>query len=120
MNKSGAWLTQYALEQLGITHTFGIPGVQNAETYDQLNQSEQITPLLVNHEMNAAFMADAVSRTRAGSVGTMLIVSGSGVTHAISGIGEAYLAGIPLLIIAGADSLSRATAYQVPTAIKCQ
>ena len=101
MNKSGAWLTQYALEQLGITHTFGIPGVYNAEIYDQLNQSKQITPLLVNHEMNAAFMADAVSRTSAGSVGTMLIVSGSGVTHAISGIGEAYLAGIPLLIIAG-------------------
>ena len=101
MNKSGAWLTQYALEQLGITHTFGIPGVQNAEIYDQLNQSKQITPLLVNHEMNAAFMADAVSRTRAGSVGTMLIVSGSGVTHACSGIAEAYLAGIPLLIIAG-------------------
>jgi acetolactate synthase-1/2/3 large subunit len=101
MNKSGAWLTQYALEQLGITHTFGIPGAQNAEIYDQLSQSKQITPLLVNHEMNAAFMADAVSRTSAGSVGTMLIVSGSGVTHAISGIGEAYLAGIPLLIIAG-------------------
>ena len=101
MNKSGAWLTQYALEQLGISHTFGIPGVQNAEIYHQLNQSEQITPLLVNHEMNAAFMADAVSRTRAGSVGTMLIVSGSGVTHACSGIAEAYLAGIPLLIIAG-------------------
>ncbi len=108
MNKSGAWLTQYALEQLGISHTFGIPGVQNAEIYHQLNQSEQITPLLVNHEMNAAFMADAVSRTRAGSVGTLLIVSGSGVTHAISGIGEAYLAGIPLLIIAGANSQSSA------------
>ncbi len=103
MNKSGAWLTQYALEQLGITHTFGIPGVQNAEIYDQLNQSEQITPLLVNHEMNAAFMADAVSRSKAGSVGTMLIVSGSGVTHACSGIAEAYLAGIPLLVIAGAS-----------------
>lgn len=103
MNKSGAWLTQYALEQLGISHTFGIPGVENAEIYDQLNQSQQITPILVNHEMNAAFMADAVSRTRAGTVGTMLIVSGSGVTHAISGIGEAYLAGIPLLIIAGAQ-----------------
>ncbi len=104
MNKSGAWLTQYALEQLCISHTFGIPGVENAEIYDQLNQSQQITPILVNHEMNAAFMADAVSRTRAGTVGTMLIVSGSGVTHAISGIGEAYLTGIPLLIIAGVQS----------------
>ena len=112
MNKSGAWLTQYALEQLGISHTFGIPGVQNAEIYHQLNQSEQITPLLVNHEMNAAFMADAVSRTRAGSVGTMLVVSGSGVTHACSGIAEAYLAGIPLLIIAGANSVTSANSKQ--------
>ena len=108
MNKSGAWLIQYAMEQLGITHTFGIPGVQNAEIYQQLNQSDQITPLLVNHEMNAAFMADAVSRSKAGSVGTMLIVSGSGVTHACSGIAEAYLAGIPLLVIAGATSQSSA------------
>ena len=49
--------------------------------------------------MNAAFMADAVSRSKAGSVGTMLIVSGSGVTHACSGIAEAYLAGIPLLVL---------------------
>jgi acetolactate synthase-1/2/3 large subunit len=112
INKSGAWLIQYALEQLGISHTFGIPGAENAEIYNQLSQSKQITPLLVNHEMNAAFMADAVSRTRAGSVGTMLIVSGSGVTHAISGIGEAYLAGVPLLIIAGASSLSSASSSQ--------
>ena len=112
INKSGAWLIQYALEQLGISHTFGIPGAENAEIYNQLSQSKQITPLLVNHEMNAAFMADAVSRTHAGSVGTMLIVSGSGVTHAISGIGEAYLAGVPLLIIAGASSLSSASSSQ--------
>ena len=101
MNKTGAWLTRYALEQLDVSHTFGIPGVQNAEIYDQLNQSKQITPHLVNHEMSAAFMADALSRTSAGSIGTMVVVAGSGVTHAISGIGEAYMAGIPLLIIAG-------------------
>ena len=101
MNKTGAWLTRYALEQLDIAHTFGIPGTQNAEIYDQLNQSKLITPHLVNHEMSAAFMADALSRTCAGNIGTMVVVAGSGVTHAISGIGEAYMAGIPLLIIAG-------------------
>jgi acetolactate synthase-1/2/3 large subunit len=101
MNKTGAWLVRYALEQLGINHTFGIPGVQNAEIYDQLSQSDSITPHLVNHEMSAAFMADAVSRTHAGSIGAMVIVSGSSVTHSASGIGEALLAGVPMLIIAG-------------------
>ena len=29
MNKSGAWLVRYALEQLGISHTFGIPTIPN-------------------------------------------------------------------------------------------
>jgi acetolactate synthase I/II/III large subunit len=42
MNKTGAWLVRYALEQLGIEHTFGIPGIANAEIYDELNQSNQI------------------------------------------------------------------------------
>ena len=101
MNKTGAWLVRYALEQLGITHSFGIPGIANAEIYDELDQSEQITPHLVNHEMSAAFMADALSRTNPDSIGIMLIVSGAGVTHSATGIGEAYLAGIPMLIIAG-------------------
>ena len=73
MNKTGAWLVRYALEQLGIEHTFGIPGIANAEIYDQLDQSSQITPHLVNHEMSAAFMADAISRT---SIGTSAPIPG--------------------------------------------
>ena len=101
MNKTGAWLVRYALEQLGIAHSFGIPGIANAEIYDELDQSDQITPHLVNHEMSAAFMADALSRTNPDSIGIMLIVSGAGVTHSATGIGEAYLAGIPMLIITG-------------------
>jgi len=101
MNKTGAWLVRYALEQVGIAHSFGIPGIANAEIYDELKQSSQITPHLVNHEMSAAFMADALSRTNPDSIGIMLIVSGAGVTHSATGIGEAYLAGIPMLIIAG-------------------
>ncbi len=107
MNKSGAWLVRYALEQLGIAHTFGIPGIANAEIYHELGQSSTITPHLVNHEMSAAYMADALSRTSAdsinttGNIGTMIIVSGAGLTHSASGIGEALLAGIPMLIIVG-------------------
>ncbi|GLR62826.1 thiamine pyrophosphate-binding protein [Marinospirillum insulare] len=100
MKKSGAALARFALEQLGVTHTFGIPGVHNTELYDELNNSKSIQPILVTHEGGAAFMADAVSRTSQ-SIGTLLIVPAAGITHAASGIGEAYLAGIPMLIITG-------------------
>ena len=100
MKKTGAELALFALEQLGITHTFGIPGVHNTELYDQLNSSKKITPVMVTHEGGAAFMADAVSRV-GGSVGTLVVVPAAGLTHAASGIGEAFLDGIPMLVICG-------------------
>lgn len=100
MKKTGAWLARYALEQLGIRYTFGIPGVQNTELYDELNQSATITPMLVSHEGGASFAADGLSRL-SGSVGTLVIVPGAGLTHASSGIAEAYLDGVPMLVICG-------------------
>lgn len=100
MKKTGAWLTCYALEQLGVTRVFGIPGAHNAEIYRELEHSHSIKPHLVTHEASSAFMADAISRTT-DSIGTLLIVPGGGITHAASGIAEAFLSGIPLLIIAG-------------------
>ena len=110
MKKTAAQLAVHALEQLGITHTFGIPGVHNTELYDALAQSRQITPLLVTHEGGGAFMADAFSRLNWGgigaegharAIGTLAIVPAAGLTHAASGIGEAYLAGIPMLVLTG-------------------
>lgn len=100
MKRSGAWLTRYALENIGVTHTFGIPGEHNSDIYQQLEESDLITPCLVTHEASAAYMADAISRTT-DSIGTLMIVPASGITNAASGIGEAYLAGIPMLIITG-------------------
>ncbi len=100
MKRTGAWLAVRALEALGIKYTFGIPGVHNTELYDELNSSEQITPVLVTHEGGAAFMADGVSRT-SGQTGTLVIVPAAGATHAASGIGEAFLDGVPMLVICG-------------------
>ena len=113
MKKTAAQLAVHALEQLGITHTFGIPGVHNTELYDEVANSSQITPLLVTHEGGGAFMADAFSRINWGglraqgagressAIGTLLIVPAAGLTHAASGIGEAFLGGIPMLVITG-------------------
>lgn len=112
MKKSGAFLTVYALEQIGVRKTFGIPGVHNTEIYDQLNSSSQIEPVLVTHEGAGAFMADAVSRT-SNSIGTLVIVPAAGMTHALSGIGEAYLDGIPMLIISGGTRKDTGKSYQL-------
>lgn len=112
MKKSGASLARFALEQLGVRFTFGIPGVHNTELYDELGASRQIRPVLVTHEMGAAFMADAVSRTSA-TIGTLLIVPAAGVTHAASGIGEAFLAGVPMLIVAGGIHAASPYRYQL-------
>jgi acetolactate synthase I/II/III large subunit len=112
-HKTGAWLVRYALEQLPITHTFGIPGVHTTELYDELNQSEKITPVLPTHECCGAFAAEAISRTGNGQIGCLVIVPAAGVTHAMSGIGEAFLDGIPMLVITGAPRTDVKFGYQL-------
>jgi acetolactate synthase-1/2/3 large subunit len=112
MKKTGAFLVVHALEQIGIQFTFGIPGVHNTEIYDALNNSKQIEPILVTHEGGAAFMADGVSRT-SDSIGTLVIVPAAGTTHAMSGIGEAYLDGIPMLVISGGTRRDSGRHYQL-------
>jgi acetolactate synthase-1/2/3 large subunit len=111
--KTGAWLARYALEQLPVSHTFGIPGVHTTELYDELNQSEKIRPVLVTHEVCGAFAADAISRTSGGKIGCLVIVPAAGVTHAMSGIGECYLDGIPLLVITGGPRTDVPFGYQL-------
>ncbi len=112
MGKTGAELIRFALEQIGVKFTFGIPGVHTTEIYDQLSSSELIRPILVTHECGGAFMADAISRT-SNSIGTLLVVPAAGITHAASGIGEAGLDGIPMLIISGGVHSESGRKYQL-------
>ena len=100
MKKTAAWLVRYALEQIGIRYTFGIPGVHNIELYDELRESDSILPMLVTHEGGGAFMADAIARTT-DTVAVLAVVPAAGLTHAMSGVGEAYLDGVPILVISG-------------------
>jgi acetolactate synthase-1/2/3 large subunit len=100
MKHTAARLVRHALENIGAKFTFGIPGVHNIELYDELKTSDLILPVLVTHEVGAAFMADAVSRVGK-SIGVLAIVPAAGITHAMSGIGEAYLDGVPMLVISG-------------------
>jgi len=112
MKRTGAWLTVYALEQIGARFTFGIPGVHTTELYDALNNSNRITQVLVTHEGGASFMADAVSRVSS-SIGVLTVVPAAGLTHAASGIGEAFLDGVPMLILTGGPRTDSGRQYQL-------
>lgn len=112
MKRTGAWLAAYALEQIGVRFTFGIPGVHTTELYDELNSSNRITQVLVTHEGGASFMADAVGRL-SDSIGVLTVVPAAGLTHAASGIGEAFLDGVPMLVISGGPRTDTGHRYQL-------
>ncbi len=109
---TAAHLARLALERVGVRTTFGIPGVHNTELYDELGQSDLITPILVTSEFSGAFMAEATSRV-GGSLGCLVLVPAAGLTHAASGIGEAMLDGIPLLVITGGTRTDLPFHYQL-------
>ena len=99
MTNTGAQLVRYALEKLNIQHVFGVVSTHNREIYHELNSSATINTHLVNQELSAAFMADAISRTSSlGEIGTILINADAMISQSIA---EAFISGIPLLIIAG-------------------
>jgi len=98
MTMTGADIVVRALEDEGIAFTFGIPGTHNIELYDSLARSTKVRPILVTDEQSASFMADGVARA-SGKLAVVNVVPGAGLTHALSGIAEAYLDGIPVLLL---------------------
>jgi acetolactate synthase-1/2/3 large subunit len=98
MKIRGSDLVVRALEDEGIRFAFGIPGTHNIELYDALERSGRVTPILVTDEQSATFMADAVSRTT-GTLGCANVVPGAGVTHGLSGVAEAFMDNVPMLLL---------------------
>lgn len=112
MKLRGAELVVRALEDAGARLAFGIPGTHNIELYDALNRSDTVTAILVTDEQSAGFMADGVSRS-SGSVGVVNVVPGAGVTHCLSGVAEALLDGIPIVVLAAGIRRDTGRSYQL-------
>ena len=94
----GGRIVVAALEDEGIPFTFGIPGTHNIELYDAVAESESVRPILVGDEQAASFMADGVWRA-SGRLGCASLVPGAGLTHAMSGIAEAWMDTVPMLVL---------------------
>lgn len=110
--RTGAMSLVATLEQLGVRRVFGIPGTHNTEVYDELAKSELIQTILVADERSAAFMADGYGRA-SGELPVLHLVPGAGLTHALSGIAEAYLDSSPLLIISCGIRTDNRRAFQL-------
>ncbi len=108
----GSDIVVRALEDAGARWTFGIPGTHNVELYDALDRSSTIAAVLVTDEQSASFMADAVSRT-SDTVGVVNVVPGAGVTHSLSGIAEAFMDNVPLVVLACGIRSDSGRAFQL-------
>ncbi len=98
MKRTGGAIVVRALEDEGIPFAFGIPGTHNVELYDALAMSDLVRPVLVTDEQSASFMADGVWRA-SGRMACVNVVPGAGLTHAMSGIVEAFLDHVPMLVL---------------------
>jgi acetolactate synthase-1/2/3 large subunit len=87
------------LEQENVELVFGYPGGAILPVYDALNKTT-IKHVLVRHEQGAAHAADGYARVT-GKVGVCLATSGPGATNLVTGIANAYMDSVPMVVITG-------------------
>lgn len=93
------------LENEGIEYIFGIPGEENLDLMDAL-QDSPIQFITTRHEQGAAFMADVYGRLT-GRAGVCLATLGPGATNLITGVADANMDHAPLVAIAGQAATTR-------------
>ena len=89
-----------SLYREGVRVVFGMPGVQLYHIMDALYDEPGIRFITVRHEQAAAYMAFGYSRAGP-DIGTALVVPGPGLQNASAGIGTAYAASTPILVVSG-------------------
>lgn len=111
--KSGANILIETLVEQGVDTVFGYPGGAVLPIYDALFQHPKIKHVLVRHEAGAAHAAEGYARST-GKPGVVLVTSGPGATNAVTGIADAFLDSIPLVVITGqvATNLIGSDAFQ--------
>jgi acetolactate synthase-1/2/3 large subunit len=111
--KSGAEILIDTLIEQGVDTIFGYPGGAVLPIYDALFQQKKIKHVLVRHEAGAAHAAEGYARAT-GKPGVVLVTSGPGATNAVTGIADAFLDSIPLVVLTGqvATNLIGTDAFQ--------
>ncbi|MCA0204923.1 MAG: acetolactate synthase 3 large subunit [Proteobacteria bacterium] len=97
---TGAKMVVQALKDQGVEVVFGYPGGAVLPIYDELFQQNEIRHVLVRHEQGATHMAEGYARST-GKPGVVLVTSGPGATNAVTGITDALMDSIPMIVLSG-------------------
>jgi len=104
---SGAEILLRSLEAEGVKIIFGHPGGAVIKVYDEMHRIKpEFQHILVRHEQGGTHAAEGYAKAT-GKVGTVLVTSGPGATNTVTGIADAYMDSVPIVVFTG----------QVPTAL---
>ena len=97
---TGAAMVVQALKDQGVDTVFGYPGGAVLPIYDEIFQQNDIRHILVRHEQGAVHMAEGYARST-GKPGVVLVTSGPGATNAVTGLTDALMDSIPIVVLTG-------------------
>lgn len=97
---TGAEMIVQALKDQGVDTVFGYPGGAVLPIYDAIFQQNDVRHILVRHEQGAVHAAEAYARCT-GKPGVVLVTSGPGATNAVTGLTDALLDSIPIVVLTG-------------------
>ncbi len=97
---TGARMVVEALKDQGVDVVFGYPGGAVLPIYDEIFQQNDIRHVLVRHEQGAVHAAEGYARST-GKPGVVLVTSGPGATNAVTGLTDALMDSIPIVVLTG-------------------
>ncbi|MEM8825149.1 MAG: acetolactate synthase 3 large subunit [Pseudomonadota bacterium] len=97
---TGAQMVVKALRDQGVDTVFGYPGGAVLPIYDEIFQQNDIRHFLVRHEQAAVHAAEGYARST-GKPGVALVTSGPGATNAVTGLTDALMDSIPIVVLTG-------------------
>ncbi len=97
---TGAAMVLEALKDQGVDTVFGYPGGAVLPIYDEIFRQNEIRHILVRHEQAAVHAAEGYARST-GRPGVVLVTSGPGATNAVTGLTDALMDSIPLVVVTG-------------------
>ena len=97
---TGAKMVVQALKDQGVDVVFGYPGGAVLPIYDEIFQQNDIRHILVRHEQGAVHAAEGYARST-GKPGVVLVTSGPGATNAVTGLTDALMDSIPVIVLTG-------------------
>jgi acetolactate synthase I/II/III large subunit len=97
---NGADIFFECLKREKVEYIFGYPGGSVLKIYEHLYDIDFLKHILVRHEQGATHAAEGYAKAT-GKVGVVLVTSGPGATNTVTGIADAYMDSVPIVVFTG-------------------